>query len=1375
MPLTSEQMVLMEKLLDEALPLDEAARRRWLENLAPEYQDLLSALRQALLPDDRHRLRLAQFATLAKLRLDLQADLSSGPEPGTRVGPYELIRPLGAGGMAEVWLAARVDGAFKRTVALKLPLRSPIRKDLEQRFEREREILASLDHPNIAKLLDAGFTLDGQPYLALEYVNGTPLTTYCEERCLPIFERLELFRQVLSAVRYAHSNLILHRDLKPSNILVDEQGNVRLLDFGIAKLLIDGETRETELTQLSGRPLTPDYAAPEQILGAPITTAADVYSLGVVLYEILTGERPYKLKRETRGALEEAVLQVEPSAPSRKALSEDVARARGSSPRKLAKLIRGDLDTITLKALKKQPGDRYASVDAFHEDIARFRRGDVVLAQADTLAYRAIKFARRHRVGIAVTGLLILTLAVGLAATSYEAKVAGAQRDAALKADARLLTQAADTRLRDGQSGAALGIIFEVLRNRSTGPAYAAEALSVFQAARAQDAQVLAFTGHSDHVDSVAFSPDGRRVVSGSRDKSARIWDASSGQQLLMLSGHTGGLNDAQFSPDGREVVTAAADRTARLWDAASGKELRVLSGHTDYLASATFSPDGLRIVTAGGDRTARVWDAASGKQLLVLSGHTAVMRSAAYSADGKRIVTCAFDGTTRVWDATSGKQLLVINGPTSLLEWAAFSPDGRRIVTAAYDKTARIFDAASGLQLLVLNGHADGVLSASYSPDGRYVVTASLDRTARVWDASSGQQVRVLAGHRHYVHRAVFSPDGRRIVTAASDRTARVWDAPGSEALLVLRGHSEGLMDAVYSPDGARIVTASFDKTARVWDAASGEQRLVLRQSNLVTNAEFSADGRRIVTASNDLTARVWDAASSRPLQALEGHTGMVLTAAFSPDGSQIVTASYDGTARIWDAASGAQLRVLGGHSDRVLGAQFSPDGRRVVTASEDRTARLWDAASGAQLRVLSGHTDMVQTAAFSPDGRRIVTASGDKTARIWDAASGAELVVLSGHVGSVSSAAFSPDGLRIVTASEDRTARLWDAASGQQLRVLSGHTDFLANAAFSPDGLRVVTASIDGSARVWDATAPALQAQIAWAEAAQFDPLSATERLSLGLPLPGDVSGWPDDRSKCDESAAAPYDPDRRAPGVLLDQLTVDVANAACDAARESPQSRGRVRFQQGRILEARGDLSAAEHAFTEALALGYRSAGVDLGMLLAQRLSSAAAIERAISLYEQAWDRGVPMAAFELGRLYEHRVTRDGARASSAETGDTARAWLWYQRAANAGEPNALARFAESEEAKGFSSDSPAARHSHLLDAFKHYAAAAERARLEDWPDGAWVIWRYHRATLARLLAREVGPEEIADAYTDVRRQYAPARRPILGTLARWKGAE
>jgi serine/threonine-protein kinase len=416
----------LSKLLDEWLDQPPESRAQWLDSLGPEHAETLPALREliaarAAAGDDFLR-------TPPKLQPALRA-AAAGFEAGGHVGPYRLIRELGHGGMGVVWLAERADGSLKRAFALKLPLFSVRNRALAERFARERDILAQLAHPRIAGLYDAGISEHGQPYLALEYIEGRKITEYCDERRLGLRARLALFLEVARAVQYAHANLVVHRDLKPANILVTNQGEVRLLDFGIAKLLTEGEAGETELTQLGGRAFTPQYASPEQISGGVLTTASDVYSLGVVLYELLTGARPYKLRRDTRGGLEEAIVEAEPVRPSQASIGV----------KRQSRALRGDLDTIVLKALAKRPADRYGSADALIQDIQRYLDGEAVLARPENPWYRARKFVLRNKLAVISGAAIVAALSVGLGIALWQAHIAQVQTRTSATVQAFLL------------------------------------------------------------------------------------------------------------------------------------------------------------------------------------------------------------------------------------------------------------------------------------------------------------------------------------------------------------------------------------------------------------------------------------------------------------------------------------------------------------------------------------------------------------------------------------------------------------------------------------------------------------------------------------------------------------------------------------------------------------------------------------------------------------------------------------------------------------------------------------------------------------------------------------------------------------------------
>ncbi len=1368
----------LKSAFDEALQLDPAQRPGYIDEvcaLDPELRKEIESLLAA------HGQVSDVFLNTPAAGLEAFQDLrDTDPWVGKHIGAYQLVRELGSGGMGEVYLAKRADAEFDQQVAVKLIRSGQDSAAVVSRFKIERQILASLDHPNIAKLLDGGRTPQGQPYFVMEYVPGVPITEYCDEKKLKIRERLELFIHACEGVQYAHQNAIIHRDLKPANILVAEVDGKpvpRIIDFGLAKAATPALPEHTLLTRFGHFMGTPDYMSPEQAdpTVRVIDTRTDVYSLGVILYALLTGLLPFAAMRRDNPPLDEFLRRLReeeaPRASGKVSADRDSsaanASARGVEPGQLVKLLRGDLDCITMKALERDRERRYGSPSELAADLRRYLSHEPVVARPANAAYQIRKFIRRHRFAAGFIGMVAVLSAVASGAAviafhkQHEAEFQATQ---ALQAQSRLLTQVAAQRLKDGDVAGALGIILEVLTNPRFTSVRTPAAISVFQNVRAADTQLEVLSGHGDMVLTAVYSPDGTRIVTASNDKTARIWDAGTGAQLAVLSGHGGSVSSAAYSPDGTRIVTVSADKTVRVWDARTGVQLAVLSGHTDEVSCAFYSSDGTRIVSASRDGTARIWDARTGVQIAVLSGHGNSVFSAAYSPDGAHILTASDDKTARIWDARTGAQLTVLSGHGDDVVSANYSPDGTRIVTASRDETARIWDARTGAQLATLSGHGSFVYSAAYSPDGTRIVTASADKTARIWDARTGVQLAALSGHGSLLYSAAYSPDGTRIVTASNDKTARVWDARMGAQLTVLSGHDSYLYSAAYSPDGTRIATASVDKTARIWDARTGAQLAVLSlHGNDLYSAAFSPDGTRIVTASADGTARIWDVRTGVQLTLLSGHGDSVISAAYSPDGTRIVTASADKTARIWNARSGAQLAALAGHGDSVISAAYSPDASRVVTASLDKSARIWDARTGAQLAVLSGHGDSVISAAYSPDGTRIVTASLDKSARIWDARTGAQLAVLSGHDDSVISAAYSPDGTCIVTASRDRTARIWDARAGVQLAVLSGHGGRVYRAAYSPDGTRIVTASFDKTARIWDAHVPAdLAAQILWDASAVTDPLPDADRTQLGLPSDSRAKmAWSTEASACDRAAAAVYDPDRLAPGALLENITVDIANSACSGETAKPAHAARADYQMGRALLAKGDSNGARRQFEIAAGKDYRAARIDLGDSLVDASTGNGDPGRAVSLYERAWVDGVRIAAFKLGHLFEYGVHPADA-AAGVINADTPKAWSWYQKGVDAGEPNALARFAEREEKNELAQTDPLKRNAQLLQAFALYAAAAQRAREEDWPDGAWQNWRYRRATLARLLANAGVMQQVADVYAAMLDRGAP--RPL-----------
>jgi WD40 repeat protein len=1073
---------------------------------------------------------------------------------GDRIGRYKLLQKIGEGGCGIVYMAEQEE-PVRRKVALKVIKLGMDTRSVVARFEAERQALALMDHPNIAKVLDAGATESGRPFFVMELVRGHKITQYCDEQRLSTRQRLDLFMQVCQAVQHAHQKGIIHRDLKPSNILITERDGVpvsKVIDFGIAKATCDLQlTDKTLFTAFEQFVGTPAYMSPEQArLGElDIDTRSDIYSLGVLLYELLTGQPPFDavyLKRLAADEVLKTIRETDPPIPSNRLTTmtdeqlTSVAHYRQVEPSVLTGLLRGDLDWIVMKCLEKDRTRRYETANGVHTDIERHFQNEPVVARPPSKFYRFQKMVKRNKLGFIAASAVAASVIIGLGISvwqfiekskAYRLTLAAESKERTAREQAQTIgkqlaetvdqlnLQKAEELFVSDNSAAAVAHLVRLLRQNPTNEIAALRLVSALTY-RNFAFPVIEPLKHDSWVISAEFSPDGQRLVTASVDKTARVWDAITGQPLTEPLKHEGPLVSVSFSPDGQRVVTACSANErdayegpgyARVWDAATGRSLTEHLRHEALVSSARFSPDGKRVVTASFDRTFRIWDASSGKQLLLGAAKDRLM-SAQFSPDGQRVVTAAYGGSAQVWDAGTGQpigQRMKHDSPVTFIE---FSPDGQWIVTACCPEIimanfrtwaggresqpfseARMWDSYTGLPLTAPLQHNLGVYSARFSPDGLRVVTASADKTARVWDPKSGQLLSPVLRHKADVLSAEFSADSLRIVTASEDKTARVWDAKTGQPMTESLRHKEWVRSAHFSPDGQRVVTASEDFTARVWDA---RPRVILPETlphQAVYSAHFSPDGKRVVTASYNHKAIIWDAQSGHSLVELLNDSELDY-ASFSPDGSRVVTAMLGGTARVWDAKTGQAVTGPLRHTDQVQFAQFSPDGRRVVTASGDHTARIWDAQTGLQLTEPLPHEGTVLTARFSPNGRQVLTASIDNTARLWDAETGRPIGEPLKHPSQVFSAEFSPDGLSIVTASMDNTAQVWDAKTGRKMSAPLKHEHMVGCASFSPDGQRLVTASLDKTARLWDArtgqplTGPLLHDDaVAWA---QFSP---------------------------------------------------------------------------------------------------------------------------------------------------------------------------------------------------------------------------------------------------------------------------------------------
>jgi WD40 repeat protein len=649
-------------------------------------------------------------------------------------------------------------------------------------------------------------------------------------------------------------------------------------------------------------------------------------------------------------------------------------------------------------------------------------------------------------------------------------------------------------------------------------------ALQFLLARATQPLQGLAasLNGHESWLFSVAFSKNGKHIVTTGSDRIANIWDAATNTLSGSLKGHTSEIRSANFSPNGKLVATASADSTARVWDVASGAE-RARLKHDGAVYTAAFSPDGAKIVTASADKTVRVWETATGIQLFSLDDHTDEVNSAVFSPDGRLILSASDDNTAKLWEVTGKKLVASLDGHKDVVYSAAFSPDGKWVVTASKDHTAKVWEVSNGSLHVLLDDawrqenrvhnetHRSHVHNAIFSPDGRQIVTMSDDGTAKVWDPSNGKLIASLDGHQGRISSVAFNPnDGKYILTTSSDKTAKVWEAATGRLLASLDGHTDTVGAATFSPDGKWVVTASDDKTAKVWDweaALKGLNVSLKGHKDVILDVSYSPDNQRIITLSRDQTARVWDA-TGRLIACLAECKARFFSVAFSPDSQSIITGDADGRASLWEAATGKPQHVLEGHIRagkifHVHYAVFSPDGERIVTASDDGTAKIWDAATRTLLTTLNDMDNLVQYAAISGNNQRVVTRSMvrgasdgavEVVAKLWDATNGKFLATL--------------DRPKPVSSRIDRERKLSalpaPATDGHDLvesrraksdsPSVSESTNRIFSTAFSPDGRFVVTASDDGTAKIWDAKTGnglfAIDDHTGWVYWASFSP---------------------------------------------------------------------------------------------------------------------------------------------------------------------------------------------------------------------------------------------------------------------------------------------
>jgi WD40 repeat protein/tRNA A-37 threonylcarbamoyl transferase component Bud32 len=992
-------------------------------------------------------------------------ELPPGIGEGRRVGEYELLEQIGYGGMGVIYKARQLR--LERLVALKMirPDRLTSPADV-LRFRSEAEAVASLDHPNIAPIYEIG-EHEGEHYFSMKLIEGGSLAQHLPRLAADLPAGVKLLIAVARAVHYAHQRGLLHRDLKPANILLDAEGRPHVTDFGLAKRLglKPGEVSLTQQGMIVG---TPSYMAPEQASDqAAVSTAADVYSLGAILYEFLTGRPPF------RGSTPlDTLVQLREQEPT--------------APRRFNKRVDRDLETVCLKCLHKEGQQRYPSAAALADDLERWLHGEPIQARPIGRCRRALKWTRRQPFLASVLALLVIVFWAGFAGVIWQWRRAVDSTKAEQQTAYTRAIGQAYAEWRDGNTGSAERVLDECRAElRGWEWNYLQRLLRV--------RQLATLSGHEKAVLAVAFSPDGSRMVSAGADGVVKVWDRQSLQAVLTLHGHTAAVTAVAFRPDGRRLASGSADGSVCIWDTTSGEAVVTWRGHAGAVSGLTFDPTGRRLASTGrGDPDwgeLKLWDAANGKALAAKTW-SGLLAAVTFSPDGGFLVTAGHGGEVIAWNAETLQDPRTLEGEDArkALERfrnrdlgctsVVFSADGQWVGSSSSNGVVRVWRRSKPQEKPIFEKFQEfltpaqvGVSALAFSGrDGRLILAAdSADNTVRAWFTKTGKPAFTLRGHRGEVTSVACSPDGASLLSGSQDRTVKLWDIRRYDDDLTFRA-SSGYTSIAFSPNGVSLASAPRDKAVLIWNMTTGESVRLLSLPESVNGLAFNADGSQLACAGDDGAIRVREVPSGRETLHLRGHRGPVYAVAFSPGGNRLVSAGEDGTVRVWDIALGREILRLTGHASAVHSVAFSPDGSRVASAGADGIVRVWDAGTGQQRLALGDHDGLIYVVAFRPDGRRLATAGQDEVVRIWDAATGELVRKLRGHTGPVRGLAYNAEG-HLASAGDDMAVRLWDAA-GHELLALRGHTRAIRGVAFSRDGHRLASASEDRTIKVWDGT---------------------------------------------------------------------------------------------------------------------------------------------------------------------------------------------------------------------------------------------------------------------------------------------------------------
>jgi WD40 repeat protein len=963
----------------------------------------------------------------------------------------------------------------------------------------------------------------------MEYVNGIPITEYCDRYKLRTQERLRLFIPLCESIQHAHQKGIIHRDIKPSNVLVvlhDEKPIPKIIDFGVAKALHQRLTERTLVTDEGQFIGTPEYMSPEQaeFTGLDVDTRTDIYSLGVLLYELLTGCTPFEpeyLRSKGYAEMQRIICEQDPVKPSTKLTTlgdklEDIAEHRRSTSDQLRKSVRGDLDWIVMKALEKDRTRRYETANGLAMDIEHHLNNEPVLARPPSKLYRFQKLVRRNkRIFVAVGAVAAVLVLAVIVSTSLAVRAIRAEREQSRLREDAMVAQEKEVRLR--QQAEAQELAMRQL-------AYASDMSLAQQALEMND------LGRA------------RRLLEDHQPRPGEVdlrcwewrylWHECQSDALGEFYRYPNSTYAVAYSPNGRVLAVAGLIQGfVEIWDVPDRKRIATLQPKEGNLVA--FSPHGDLLATDAGKHI-RLWRTGTWDLVdqLTLPGD---IKDLKFSPDGKQLACMSYSNEVILWEVDQWEIVRRIGGVMPMSYWGAldFSPDGKALAIGDYTHRLQVVDLTSGnTDVDIPEAHSEGITSVAWSPNGSIIASGSGFSGGKIqlWDAVSGKSLGALEGHTSWICELTFSTDGLRLYSAGGDQTIRIWDVGKRRCLATLRGSSHEVYGLALSPDGTTLASACKDGVVAFWDARHRPEE---EQPRLIALGTFAwpafAPDSHVLAVPREGTVGLFNLVTSKEIEQLPAlGTGDVRMVAYSPDGTLLVSGSENGEIRVWSCAERRLLRELDGHKEMIFGLYFQENGRELLSVDKKGKAIWWDtvtwetgetftvefagggtvspdgrllavgaesalrwldARTGESLKTTAGPPHPIVRVAFSDDGSQVAGVSEYGTASLWNSSSFELVATFNAHMQGAHGVAFSPDGRRLATGGGTHrdAIKLWDLSTHRELMTLSGQDSLFLIVVFSPDGKWLAACSYEGTIHLWHAPS--------WAEIK-----AAEKKLSTG-----------------------------------------------------------------------------------------------------------------------------------------------------------------------------------------------------------------------------------------------------------------------------------